>query len=58
VRTRLLLIVAVLAGAFGLVQAPAHSDVVTRSSKADLCLYPMNRPPGICVNLPDRLPML
>ena len=25
---------------------------------ADICLYPMNRPPGICANLPNRLPLL
>lgn len=24
---------------------------------ADVCLYPMNRPPGVCVDLPSRLPL-
>jgi hypothetical protein len=24
----------------------------------DLCVYPLNTPPGLCLTLPDRLPLL
>jgi hypothetical protein len=45
-----------LIAALGLTQ-PADAAIATRSRYADVCVYPMNRPPGVCVNLPDRLPL-
>jgi hypothetical protein len=46
----------VLLAGVALLGRPAPAAKAT--AWADVCAYPMNRPPGICVNLPNRLPLL
>jgi hypothetical protein len=59
VRIRLLIVLATLAGIFAVVPLPAaDANVgVTVANNSDLCLYPLNAPPGLCITLPDSLPL-
>jgi hypothetical protein len=49
----LMLLLAGVGLALGSRPAPTRT-----SAWGDVCLYPMNRPPGYCITLPEKLPLL